>query len=146
MCRARHSLPDFFGEGILQEEAEKAGRTGGWGREAKQGPRPCRRVSVWDELWTWGYAYLPIDEGAELSLRPGLNVIAIHCRQDIGGQYIDAGISMMESSAGRECGSWGYAPGDVARQRGPGGIVRGLGVEGGIAGAWFGSVGKAVDS
>jgi putative heme-binding domain-containing protein len=42
--------------------------------------------------WTGGYAEFPLDERATRALRAGRNVIAIHCRQNGGGQYIDAGI------------------------------------------------------
>lgn len=42
--------------------------------------------------WTSGYIEVPLDDKAKASLRSGRNVIAIHCRQHSGGQYIDAGI------------------------------------------------------
>lgn len=42
--------------------------------------------------WTSGYIEVPIAEAAMRALRPGRNVIAIHCRQNNGGQYIDAGL------------------------------------------------------
>jgi hypothetical protein len=42
--------------------------------------------------WTTGYGNLPLDSTAISALRNGHNVLAIHCHQQSGGQYIDAGI------------------------------------------------------
>ncbi len=42
--------------------------------------------------WTSGYIDMPVPPEAARSLRPGRNVLAIHCRQNTGGQYIDAGL------------------------------------------------------
>lgn len=42
--------------------------------------------------YTTGYDTVPISGGAKASLKAGANVIAIHCRQRRGGQYIDAGL------------------------------------------------------
>ncbi len=38
------------------------------------------------------YDEVPILEAARTALRPGKNLIAIHCHQTSGGQYVDAGI------------------------------------------------------
>jgi len=47
---------------------------------------------------TSGYSIAPISEaGKKALISNGKNVIAIYCRQDGGGQYIDAGISIMSS-------------------------------------------------
>ncbi len=51
------------------------------GREISRQPR-----------WTSGYIEVPLDAEAVRALRPGRNVIALHCRQTTGGQYIDAGL------------------------------------------------------
>jgi hypothetical protein len=42
--------------------------------------------------WTTQYEDFEMSAAAQASLKPGKNVIAIHCRQTAGGQYIDAGI------------------------------------------------------
>ena len=42
--------------------------------------------------WTTGYVELPLSPEAVAALRNGRNVLAIHCRQNGGGQYIDAGL------------------------------------------------------
>ena len=42
--------------------------------------------------WTTGYQETPISQIAAQSLRIGKNVLAIHCRQTGGGQFIDAGL------------------------------------------------------
>lgn len=42
--------------------------------------------------WATGYAELPLTAEGIAALRPGRNVLAIHCRQQSGGQYIDAGL------------------------------------------------------
>jgi hypothetical protein len=42
--------------------------------------------------WTSGYIEVPLSSEMARALRPGRNVLAIHCRQNNGGQYIDAGL------------------------------------------------------
>ena len=42
--------------------------------------------------YTTDYVELPVAPEARATLKPGKNVIAIHCKQTGGGQYIDAGI------------------------------------------------------
>jgi putative heme-binding domain-containing protein len=47
---------------------------------------------VREPRWTSGYTELPLGSNAVAALRPGRNILAIHCRQHTGGQYIDAGL------------------------------------------------------
>ena len=42
--------------------------------------------------YTTGYEELPLTAEARAALRPGRNVLAVHCHQTGGGQYIDVGI------------------------------------------------------
>jgi hypothetical protein len=42
--------------------------------------------------WTSGYVEVGLSPEATRALHPGRNVLAIHCRQNSGGQYIDAGL------------------------------------------------------
>ncbi len=42
--------------------------------------------------FTTAYEPLPLNESAKAALRPGKNLLAVHCRQSGGGQYIDAGL------------------------------------------------------
>lgn len=48
--------------------------------------------------WTQGYTTVKLPPEAARLLKPGRNVIAIHCRQVSGGQYIDAGLLEYEAA------------------------------------------------
>ncbi len=45
--------------------------------------------------YTVDYEALPLTPAGAAALKPGKNVIAVHCRQTSGGQYIDVGIVEM---------------------------------------------------
>jgi hypothetical protein len=45
--------------------------------------------------WTQGYTLIPLPEDASQHLCSGKNVLAVHCRQNSGGQYIDLGLVEM---------------------------------------------------
>jgi hypothetical protein len=47
------------------------------------------------------YEVVDIAPAASAALRPGKNLIAIHCHQVRGGQYIDAGLGVLEIPAGK---------------------------------------------
>ncbi|GAA5129092.1 PQQ-dependent sugar dehydrogenase [Luteolibacter yonseiensis] len=42
--------------------------------------------------WTQGYTEIPLSKEILRTLHPGRNIMAIHCHQNTGGQYIDAGL------------------------------------------------------
>lgn len=46
--------------------------------------------------YTNDYVLLPLDTDAVQSLKPGENIIAVHCRQTDGGQCIDVGLDLEE--------------------------------------------------
>jgi hypothetical protein len=50
--------------------------------------------------YTTGYKTFPLMPKALRALKRGSNTIAIHCRQTGGGQYIDAGLSLMVEQDG----------------------------------------------
>ena len=47
--------------------------------------------------YTTDYEEVPLDAAGLAALKAGRNVIAVHCHQTVGGQYIDAGLVEIES-------------------------------------------------
>jgi hypothetical protein len=43
--------------------------------------------------YTTEYELLPLNPAGRAAFRPGKNVIAVHCKQTSGGQYIDVGFA-----------------------------------------------------
>ncbi|MFO0888940.1 MAG: glycoside hydrolase family 2 TIM barrel-domain containing protein [Isosphaeraceae bacterium] len=55
---------------------------------------------------TSGYGLVPLDRAGASAFRAGRNVLAVHCRQTSGGQYIDAGIlELVEPKAAADRGT-----------------------------------------
>jgi len=42
--------------------------------------------------WTSAYETTPLEKQAAEALKPGKNTLAVHCKQNTGGQYIDVGV------------------------------------------------------
>jgi hypothetical protein len=42
--------------------------------------------------WTTSYDAVPLNGEAREALKAGSNLIAIHCQQTSGGQYVDLGV------------------------------------------------------
>jgi hypothetical protein len=42
--------------------------------------------------YTTDYELLPLSGAGKAALRAGRNVLAVHCRQTDGGQYVDVGV------------------------------------------------------
>lgn len=49
--------------------------------------------------YTTGYQAVPLDVSAVGFFKAGKNVVAVHCRQSSGGQYIDLGLAVVEEAA-----------------------------------------------
>ncbi|WP_435016365.1 glutaminase domain-containing protein [Tundrisphaera sp. TA3] len=58
---------------------------------------PAARLSG----FTTDYDLVPINPKARATLKPGQNVIAVHCHQTTGGQYIDVGVVDVKEGGGK---------------------------------------------
>jgi hypothetical protein len=47
--------------------------------------------------WNTSYDEIPLNENGRAALKPGKNLVAVHCHQTTGGQYIDVGFIQEES-------------------------------------------------
>jgi hypothetical protein len=48
--------------------------------------------------WVGGYDVFPLSQAGRAALTPGKNVIAVHCRQTEGGQYVDLGFVEVQTN------------------------------------------------
>jgi len=51
--------------------------------------------------FTVGYVLIPVTPEGRAAAKQGKNVLAVHCHQSVGGQYIDVGIMQCERRSGR---------------------------------------------
>ncbi len=66
--------------------------------------------------YTTEYVERPLKDAARRALREGHNVLAVHCRQTGGGQYIDVGLVAWRSEqSGDDC----QPPTEAGKRRGP---------------------------
>jgi len=49
------------------------------------------------EKYLTSYITIPVDEEARKALKIGTNILAVHCHQTDGKQYIDAGLASITS-------------------------------------------------
>jgi hypothetical protein len=49
--------------------------------------------------FTADYEKFDLNPAAQATLKPGSNLLAVHCRQTAGGQYIDVGLVKVEPQA-----------------------------------------------
>jgi len=54
-------------------------------------------LAVKVSAWITAYDSFPLNAEAKTALKPGKNLIAIHCHQTTGGQYIDFGLIQVET-------------------------------------------------
>ena len=58
-------------------------------------------LAMREDEWTTDYTRFPLSDEAKAALKPGgENVVAIHCRQVTGGQFIDFGIGVLDPNRG----------------------------------------------
>lgn len=55
-------------------------------------------LALKNDGWTTSYDVFPLNGNARASLKAGKNLIAIHCRQNGGGQYVDVGLVDIKSN------------------------------------------------
>jgi hypothetical protein len=48
--------------------------------------------------WTTDYDTFQLDKAGKAALKPGKNLIAVHCRQEGGGQYVDLGFISVQNN------------------------------------------------
>jgi hypothetical protein len=89
--------PDIWLRREIQMPSEDAGKIQAWFHHDEDAEVYINGALVLKTSgFTASYDTFPLNEAALEKIKPGKNLVAIHCRQTTGGQYIDFGLAKVE--------------------------------------------------